>query len=203
MVLVLASSSAFADWTKIPSAEFSLSPPPQDESRRFKEDFKVLQVYQEERSTDDCKLAGRQRFPTFENFFKESDILTEEEYQASLPLMRKVVRFSVRVANYMKSKHKRARPYVTDESLRPCVHRPGGDKSYPSSHAAAALAATCVLSEIYPAKAKQLTEYGYYLGELRAIVGVHHPSDVEAGQDLAMQICNRLKSEEDFKSQLP
>ena len=60
----------------------------------------------------------------------------------------------------------------------------------------------CVLAEIFPAKASEIISYGNYLGELRVIVGVHHPSDVRAGQSLAQRICDKLLSLTDFQNEL-
>ena len=69
---------------------------------------------------------------------------------------------------------------------------PGGSKSYPSSHAAVAATEACILGALFPEKKDRLMEYGLYLGNLRAIVGVHHPSDILAGQKLGADICARL-----------
>lgn len=202
VIFLLTSASVFADWTKIPSTDFELSPPPKESSVKFKQDFVLLHKYQLERTQEQCALARSQQYPTYEGFFETSGLLTEEQYEAAKPFMKKVVRYSVRVANYFKNQYVRPRPYDVDKEIQPCVKKPGGQKSYPSSHAVAALASSCVLAEIFPQQTKQLEEYGHSLGVLRAVVGVHHPSDVSAGQKLAMDICNRLKTEDDFRKEL-
>jgi hypothetical protein len=43
---------------------------------------------------------------------------------------------------------------------------------------------------------EKLLEYGEYLGELRIISGVHHPSDVNAGRSLGRAICDTLENNE-------
>lgn len=201
-IFLLTLPSAFSDWTKIASTDFKLAPPPKENSARFKRDFVLLHKYQQERSKQQCELAKRQRYPTYEAFFETSELLTKEQYDATKPFMKKVVNFSVRVANYFKNHTVRDRPYNVDADIKPCIQKLSGKKSYPSSHAVAAIVSSCVLAEIFPNKTTQLEEYGYSLGVLRAVVGVHHPSDVSAGQKLAMDICNRLKSEEDFMKEL-
>ena len=47
-----------------------------------------------------------------------------------------------------------------------------------------------------------MKKYGKYLGDIRFIVGVHHPSDVAAGQKLGQDICKRLLRNADFKEEI-
>ena len=80
--------------------------------------------------------------------------------------------------------------------------KPGGATSYPSSHATEGAVDACVLGLIFPDRAAQLTGYGRYVGDLRVISGVHHPSDVAAGPELAAAICGRLVQESDFNAEV-
>ncbi len=116
--------------------------------------------------------------------------------------MEKGTAFTERVSGYHKDKFARPRPYDTDRRVRPCVEKPRGSKSYPSSHAAVAKAVSCLLAQVFPEKSTDLDTYGEFLGELRVIIGVHHPSDVKAGQMLGSEICARLQSEPDFAEEL-
>lgn len=202
VVLSLFAQIAFADWYKIPSTEFHLPPPPQPGSRIFENDFKKLLKYQDTRTEEQCRTGEQQKWPTYSSFFKNAPVLSEQEFQKAQPLVTKVMSFTERVSMYIKKQYHRARPYETDSRIQPCVEKPVGNTAYPSSHAAMGYAAACVLSEIYPEKSEELEAYGREIGELRAIVGVHHPSDVKAGQSLGSDICDRLKSEPDFREEL-
>ncbi len=193
---------SLANWTKIPSDEFSLPPPPEKDSQTYKQDFVQLKKYQDTRSNRECDLAKSQEHPTFAALFAGTEALSEDEKGAAKNLVTKVMKFAERVAGYHKDKFKRPRPYDVDTSIEPCAKKPGGAKSYPSSHATAAAAGACVLALAIPAKSEQIVEYGDFLGELRVIVGVHHPSDVNAGRSLGRAICDRLAKTEDFSQEL-
>jgi len=60
----------------------------------------------------------------------------------------------------------------------------------------------CILAKVFTYKKAEIIEYGDFLGELRVTVGVHHPSDVDAGQKLGREICARILQEGDFQREL-
>lgn len=196
------SFNVFADWTKIPSGEFSVPPPPKEGSEDYERDFRILHEEQVSRSKEQCDLARKQKWPGYAVFFKDTQVLTQEEFERAEELGKKVLKFSERISVYNKKKYNRERPYNVDTTIKPCIDKPEGSKSYPSSHATEAATGACMLAEIYPDRAGALIEYGKDLGMLRVIAGVHHPSDVEAGWDLATSICNRLMQEADFKKEI-
>lgn len=202
LVFFLLALQSYADWTNIPSSEFTLMPPPEKGSDAYKQDFLQLKKYQESRSEQDCKLASQQEHPTFSTFFGQTDLLSEQEKKASKDLITKVMKLTERVAGYHKDKFRRPRPYDVDPSIEPCAKKPGGAKSYPSAHAALAAASACVMSDIFEEKNVDITEWGDYLGELRVIAGVHHPSDVVAGRSLGRSICNYLEDLPDFQKEM-
>lgn len=179
-----------------------MTPPPSVGSVAYENDFKVLLDYQETRGDEECKLSRSQPHPEYRDMFEKSGPLTSDEAHAAQELIEKVMNLSERIASYHKGKFKRPRPFNVDERIRPCTFKPSGATSYPSSHASSALAGACILAEIYPAKAQEIMEYGHYLGELRVITGVHHPSDVKAGQDLALDLCQTLLQNDEFKADL-
>ena len=55
---------------------------------------------------------------------------------------------------------------------------------------------------MFPKRATELKSYGEWIGELRVIAGVHHPSDVEAGRILATEACDELMKHADFRHEL-
>ena len=194
---------SFADWTKLPSNEFEMDSPPRKGSAEFKRDYAELHRLQDERADTDCALARKQEFPTFALLFANAESpLTKAEKDKSAELVGRAMKLSERIATYFKNQFERERPYDVDSELKPCAKKPGGAKSYPSSHAAASKTGACVLAKIFPGKRKAILDYGHHLGELRAIVGVHHPSDVEAGQQLGQEVCDRLLKDEEFQEEL-
>lgn len=203
--LLFVSAVASAQWNKIASSEFELDGPPKKGSAAYKADYAQLRELQAERDNDgaDCKLARKQRFPRFDSFFAgPEELLSSEEAAVVKPLLDRVFTFTVRVAGYFKDEYGRERPYNVDPQIVPCAHKPEGATSYPSSHAAAATVGGCLLAQVFADRAEKITAHADYLGQLRVIVGVHHPSDVKAGQELGKAICERLLGESDFKKEL-
>ena len=195
--------NAVASWTSIPSTDFEMIPPPEAGSSQYESDFRELHHFQDSRDQEQCDLAGTQTAPTFEAFYgPSSGKLSDKEYAKAESLLERVFKVSERISTYFKRGFHRERPYNEDTTIVPCVQKPKGATAYPSSHAVLATVGGCVLSKIFPSKSKELREYGTYLGELRVVVGVHHPSDVEAGQKLGSEICKRLLSEKDFQEEL-
>lgn len=197
-------SLALADWSKIPSGEFPVDPYPTVGSEEYAVDFDTLHRYQSSRNQSECALSRSQEIPSFDSFFGSNwDGLTKQEQQIARPLVEKVMKLTDRVTDFHKGRFKRPRPFNTDPRLKPCIEKPTGAKAYPSGHASKAAAGACVLGLIFPEKAEAIASYGAYLGELRVIVGVHHPSDVAAGQELGRDICQRLNQDPEFRAELP
>jgi acid phosphatase (class A) len=194
--------TASADWAKIPSTDFSMLDYPADGSKGWQRDFEVLFKEQKGRTHDRCRMSARQPHPTFAAFFSHTELLDPDEYENTKELGERVANFSERVASYFKNKFERQRPYAEIKGLKPCVPLVKGAKAYPSSHAAVAVATACMLADIYPQKKEDIEAYGLELGNLRYIVGLHHPSDVEAGQKLGQDICKRLRNEPDYRAEI-
>lgn len=189
---------AHAGWRDMPATEFTMAPPPVVDSFEYRKDFLDLHAYEQTRTKADCDLATEQRAPDTKLFFKDGGILTEEEFNRLESLLADIGKLAVEVSGHFKTKHMRPRPYDTDATLTPCAPKPGGSKSYPSSHSAVATTASCLLAWAYPDRALPLLRHGRYLSDLRALVGVHHPSDVRAGRYLGEDLCERLLQTEEF-----
>jgi acid phosphatase (class A) len=203
LALLYSLTPALADWTRIPSSDFGLPPFPKEGSARYKKDFELLHEYQESRDREQCALGLRQVHPTYEAIYMSADSpLSGPEAEAAQDLVSRVMKLTDKISTYHKGKFMRPRPYDVDTSLEPCGRKPGGAKSYPSSHAANAMAGACVLAKIYPRSKKLILDYGRSSGDLRAVIGVHHPSDVEAGQNLGNEICGRLLADDGFLEEL-
>ncbi len=200
-LLSLFAHPVFAAWKDIPSADFTLEAFPAPGSEAYAKDFETLLKLQAGRSAEDCWQGKRMRFPAFKTLF-QSELLDVTEMALVKPLMEQVGEFTERVAGYHKDKFDRPRPYDTNPRVKPCVTTPGGAKSYPSSHAAVASAVSCLLIEVFPEKTEDLKTFGQWLGDLRATIGLHHPSDVLAGQKLGAEICARLKADPDLREEL-
>ena len=194
---------AFCAWQDLPATDFTVAPPPAPRSAADVADFNQLMDMQNNtRTKADCALAQTMPSPDFESLFGGSGLLTPAQMTAVGPLLDRVTQLGSTISGDFKQEYHRPRPYNENSEIKPCADKPKGATSYPSTHATNAALDACVLGRLFPSEADQLASYGKHLGNLRAIVGVHHPTDVAAGQDLAGQICKELLAQDDFLAEL-
>ena len=191
-------SVAQADWEKVPAGTISVSPPPSADSQEAKQEFVILHQFQNNRSEADCKLAMTQTIPNFDTFYSKSGLLSAEEVAAVGAFVQRAMLVADKVTMPLKKQFSRPRPYNEDPTLIPCATKPSGSLSFPSSHASMAVTGACALGAIFPSKADQFEKYALYLAQLRVISGVHHPSDIVAGESIGQQICQYLLQNNEF-----
>ena len=201
-VLVLIHGSAQAAWI-IDKSGLNIAPPPSPGSAGDQKDFQILFQYQEKRTDDDCRAADLQTVPSLASLFgPQTGALTEDEIAAVDEFAGEVADTVSKAVSPFKKHWVRQRPYDENADISPCIRKPGGQTSYPSTHAALGVVLGDLLAQIFPAKSISLHEAGKRVGENRVLGGVHHPSDVVAGQRLGAQIESALMQNPDFTSAL-
>lgn len=95
----------------------------------------------------------------------------------------------------------RARPYVVDPSIQPCVGKPSND-SYPSGHTTSLFTRAGVLAEIFPEKHAELFAFAHRAAWGRIQAGVHFPTDVVGGLILSEPIVDEIKRSPAFQERL-
>jgi acid phosphatase (class A) len=100
---------------------------------------------------------------------------------------------------YHKFAFNRTRPYMLDPTLRP-VDTGTNFQAYPSGHASASYFAAFIYQELFPEHTDLLLKNAFDMGYSREIIGVHFPSDTEAGRDFARKFVNLLFQNPKFKS---
>ena len=104
----------------------------------------------------------------------------------------------------------RLRPYQRLPGIHVCGQAPGTrpdpdakrQTSYPSGHAAYGWTVALVLARVSPAQAPALLARGAEYAESRLICGMHFPSDIEAGRQLATAVVAQLDGNADFQQDL-
>jgi hypothetical protein len=199
---LLAAAPADAAWQSLSASDFEVPPPPAPGSAGDEQDFATLFSWQATRTPEQCSVAASMPIPDFKSLFTPSGILSPAEMSEVQPFLDQVSIKVSGVTGVFKKEYSRPRPYNENKDLRPCADKPGGSAAYPSGHATAGAVDACVLAQIFPDRAQKLAEWGRYVGELRVISGVHHPTDVAAGQALAASICSWLLEQGDFNAQV-
>lgn len=191
-----------AEWRDIPSTEFAMKAPPAPGTPESEQDYAQLLKLQAERKPEQCTVAAAQAIPDFQSLFAASGILSKAEADAVAAFVNSASKLLSKVSGYHKKKFARPRPYSADARIQPCIDKPSGATSYPSTHAGAGVFDACVLGRLFPERANILASHGRGAGDLRVVAGVHHPSDVRAGQELGARVCARLLKEDDFLAEL-
>lgn len=182
-------------------ATFDMPPPPPAGSPKAQRDYAELHRWQKTRTQNECKIAGTQSRMDLGSFFgPRAGILSQSELSTVEILLLELKNTVNHAAKPFKEAYARPRPYSADHTIEPCVEMPGGATSYPSSHAAIGIVMSRVLADLLPASRAEIEAQGFQIGTNRILGGVHHPSDVEAGQDLGEQIYEALQSNPHFKA---
>lgn len=204
LVVSLAFSMAgFASAEYDLDAEFTMAPPPKPGSTADKADFRELLRLQRERSHEECDAAQDQTMMTGRNLVgPKLGFLSKAEFEALGDTIGELLDTVSEVAKPFKKQYSRARPYEADDRIQPCITLPGGQTSYPSSHAASGVVLGHFLKAVFPSRASEAEQLGWQVGQNRLIGGVHHPSDVDAGRDLGEQIWEALQTHRQFKKDL-
>lgn len=212
IVLIISNFSfgyEFGIWKTIPSEFFKLNSLIETEKNTAAELALLHKLKLRERTELICEIANSQRFPEFHNLFQNE--LMNNYYSFNFPpenlesiklLIKKLLKFSERVSSFYKKNYDRKRPFSIDASLNPCVDVETESRSYPSFHSVAGALSTCVLSYLYPSASNLFEEYGIFVGKIRSVVGVHFPSDVAAGYELGINICETLLKDSSFQNDL-
>jgi acid phosphatase (class A) len=154
--------------------------------------------------------AGRRRQALEDNaidpFAAFDSVLGANFTRANFPATYAVLDRAGRAAGYagdpVKFLYRRARPFVSDSAITPCIpndERLRASFSYPSGHAALGFGWALVLAELVPSRADAIIERGRDFTWSRVVCGVHYPSDVEAGRTVAAAAIARLHADADFQ----
>lgn len=137
--------------------------------------------------------------------FMSADILgpwfSRENLPLTAALLKDVDEDRHEITEVAKKLFARARPWVIDPRVVPCVGKPAND-SYPSGHATSIFTRAGVLAEIFPEKRAALLEFAHRAAWGRVYAGVHYPSDVVGGWLIAEPIVAEIKKSAAFQQRL-
>jgi membrane-associated phospholipid phosphatase len=83
------------------------------------------------------------------------------------------------------------RPFQLDPSFR-TVFPTANHPAYPAAHSCFSMTSALVLSHLYPREEERLRGLGRISGDSRVWAGIHYPSDVTVGQEMAARVAGRV-----------
>jgi acid phosphatase (class A) len=185
LLLIGQSALAYGDGASPAVVELSnlLPPPPAAGSAAAQRDLQAVLAAQQARTAQDMAAA---KADTERSVFRFADALGLSAQPAALP---KTVAFFDRVAKLDKMEAKEAkefwkhpRPSVVSAQVHALSKEKPDDWSYPSGHATFGYSTAVLLANMVPEKRAAIFARADVYGEHRVVMGVHFPSDVEAGK---------------------
>jgi acid phosphatase (class A) len=126
---------------------------------------------------------------------------TKEKLPVTAALFKSVDEDRQEVTEVAKNLFARARPWVVDPRVQPCVDKPASD-SYPSGHATSIFARASLLAEIFPEKRDAIFDFAHRATWGRVYGGVHFPSDLVGGEILADAFFAELRKSPAFQAEV-
>jgi acid phosphatase (class A) len=159
-----------------------VAPPPAADSAQTASEIEEILRFQAERTPS---MLARAQADADLSVFRFADVLGPAFAPANLPVTKafffRVIATAGSVVDPAKTAWNRARPYVVDSRVQPCLAKPP-IASYPSGHANAGYAMAIVLAQMVPEKRAELFARAAQFALQRVIGGVHYRSDIEAGE---------------------
>jgi acid phosphatase (class A) len=200
----------------IPASEFKLPDFPANSSAQTKAENEFLLKLQatarsEEKVKESLEFAnvyydvfikkGDEKYDIFQrNLFhigRQINGFTPENLPETAKMMTKVWSDATYYFWALKFKFNRTRPYLIDTRIKNLENT--NFQAYPSGHSSASYVAAFVYQELIPEKKDLFIKNAYDMAFSREILGVHFPSDSEAGRVFARQFVNELLKNESFK----
>lgn len=170
-----------------------LPPPPAAGSMAAQRDLQAVLAAQQARTAQDVAAA---KADSERSVFRFADALGLTMQPAVLP---KTAAFFERVATLDKAEAKEAkqfwkhpRPSVVSSQVHALSKEKPDDWSYPSGHATFGYTTAVLLANMLPEKREAIFARAALYGEHRVVMGVHFPSDVEAGKIAGTVIADEI-----------
>ena len=179
----------------------NLTPPPADGSEADRKDFSELLRMQNERTPQDCARVRREAASGYESFFGDIGPFPLPVPPEAAAFLKRVRADAARSTYVFQKRFARKRPFLRNPQIKPCLPLENG-YSYPSGHSALAMTFALVLADLRPDLRERLLARASSVAMGRALGGVHHPSDTEAGKELAAALYTEIAKAPSYAADL-
>jgi acid phosphatase (class A) len=187
-----------------------LSGPPAVDSLWDRADQRLIEAYQ---AVDDGRwqtadLDQNELYPRFAEAFGRP--IDKKTAPALITLLDRAIVDAEATASAAKDRFHRPRPFqrlqlqrVCDKSSppKPEAH-PTHGSSYPSGHSTRGWMVAMILARVAPDRSEALMARAQEYEESRLVCGMHFPSDVEAGHEVALAVIAHLDASNEFQADL-
>jgi acid phosphatase (class A) len=125
---------------------------------------------------------------------------TKKNFPVTFALLDRVNQDEYLLNVTLKNQNMRKRPYQEHPEVKELFQV--DQYSYPSGHSSGAHTFADILSLLFPDKKDALTARADAVGHSRVVAGVHYPSDVEQGKNLAQELTDALVANAAFQESL-
>jgi acid phosphatase (class A) len=182
-----------------------LPPAPEFESSKGKAELLDIKTILSRVTPKERELAAKDAVTKNVSFFADTikgfDIESLPETKALFNQVRYTEDYEAKV---FKNYFMRKRPYVTDSTIVTCVAPEEGGEyaSYPSGHATMGYSMGIILANLIPERSSVILDRANLYAENRMLCGVHHRSDIIAGQVLGSLVAIQLMQNMEFQKMM-
>ncbi len=193
-------------YTQSAPPDFSgiIPPPPAQNSDTTKAELAELHQIQESRTP--AQVAVAQYDDQHEDMFYLRTVMGNGFTPGNLPLLKalsdRMGSEGSAASHALKGEFKRPRPYQFDHTMHPVCETVAQPNSYPSGHSIVSYLDALILIRIVPEKSREILERADDYAHNRMVCGVHYPSDLVAGHEVAYVVFGYLMAQPRFQNDL-
>jgi acid phosphatase (class A) len=201
---VQAANTGYYTRSAPPDLSEIIPPPPAQNSDTTKAELAELHQIQQSRTP--AQVAAAQYDDQHEDMFYLRTVMGKEFTSDNLPLLAtlsdRLESEGSAASHALKGEFKRPRPYQFDRTLHPVCETVAQPNSYPSGHSIVSFLDALVLIRIVPEKCGEIFERADDYAHNRMVCGVHYPSDLAAGHEVAYVVFGYLMAQPGFQNDL-
>ena len=178
-----------------------LAPPPAPQSQEQAADLaSVRAAFQARSAAEEARAKADNNLSLFLFARAVGPELAPGKFPKTEALFKEVKKEIGEPIDVAKDHWKRLRPYQVDENLS--FGWKEKSFSYPSGHATRGTVYAWLLAEIFPEHREAVLQVGREIGWDRVLIGMHFPTDIQAGRVLGRAIVRELQTSPAFQHDL-